>query len=172
MALLTRTLRIAAAVLALASCSAAHAERASETDLKAAYVYNFIVLSTWPASTPSPLRFCVAGGQEAAAVFRVLSGKVAGHRTVMVANVPSPDRVHECDVLFLPPAEAGRLDAWLAAAGKRPTLTISDQLPAPEAMLNLRLSGDRIVFDVNTRAAAYAGIGLSSQLIKLAAPRQ
>jgi uncharacterized protein DUF4154 len=172
MALLTRRFRIAAAVLALASCAAAHAERASETDLKTAYVYNFIVLSTWPASTPSPLRFCVAGGQEAAAAFRMLSGKVAGNRTLMVGNVPSPDRAHECDVLFLPAGESGRLDSWLAAAAKRPTLTISDQAPGRGAVLNLRLSGDRIVFDVDTRAAASAGIGLSSQLIKLAVPRQ
>jgi hypothetical protein len=161
---------LAAAFLALGL--GARADVASETDLKTAFVYNFIVLSTWPAESPGVLRFCVTGTQVEAAAFRALSGKSAGERTVSVQSVASPDRASECQILFISSAESGRLGAWLSAAARQPTLTISNEARASGAMVNVRPEGARIVFDVDTRAAAAARIGLSSQLIKLAATRQ
>jgi hypothetical protein len=161
-----------AAVLA-ALCPAARADHAAETDLKAAYAYNFVVLSTWPADTGPVLRFCVAGAAAESTAFKVLGGKAARDRTLSVINVSSPDRAAECQVLYIPPSETKRLAAWLAAVAKQPTLTISDQAgPSGGAIVNLRLVGSQVVFDVDTRAAAGANITLSSQLIKLAASRQ
>jgi hypothetical protein len=156
----------------LALCPAAFAESAAETDLKTAFAYNFIVLSTWPAELPPVLRFCVAGAPAGTPAFRILSGKSAGARVLVVVGAPSPANAVECQVLYVPPSESARLGEWLSAAARRPTLTISDEAAAPGAMVNLRLATGRIVFDVDTRAATAAGIGLSSQLIKLAATRK
>jgi hypothetical protein len=150
----------------------ARADVASETDLRTAFVYNFIVLSTWPPGTQPVLRFCVTGAQAEAAAFRALSGKSAGERTVSVQSVSSPDRASGCQVLFISSVESARLEAWLAAAARHSMLTISNQANATGAMVNLRSVDGRFVFDVNTRAAAAAHIALSSQLIKLAASRQ
>lgn len=161
---------LAAGLLAL--CTAAHADLAAETDLKTAFAYNFIVLSKWPAESPPVLRFCVAGAQTGSTVFRVLSGKSAGERLLLVESAPSPAHATQCQILYIPPAEAGRLGAWLAAVAQQPTLTISEEAGAPGAMVNLRRAANRIVFDVDTRASAAARIGLSSQLIKLAATRR
>jgi hypothetical protein len=161
----------AAAAALVALCAAAHAGQGTETDLKRAYVYNFVVLSAWPAETPPILRFCVAGAV-ASTPLHVLSGKSAGERILFVAAAPTPAHAVDCHVLYIPAAESGRLGAWLAAVAKQPTLTISDQAPTPGAIVNLRIEENRIVFDVNTRAAAAARIVLSSQLIKLAATRQ
>jgi YfiR/HmsC-like len=166
--LIKRTL--AAALVALSAT--VRADVAAETDLKAAFIYNFIVLSTWPLDSPAVLRFCVTGTQSEAAAFRALSGKYAGERTVSVQGVASPERASECQVLFISSSESARLDAWLSAVARQPTLTISNQPDAAGAMVNLRSAGGRIVFDVNPRAAAAARIALSSQLIKLAASRQ
>ncbi|HEX7605729.1 MAG TPA: YfiR family protein [Usitatibacter sp.] len=163
---------LAFAATLVAFCGAAHADQAAESDLKTAYAYNFVVLSTWPAGAHAALRFCVAGAQPGSTAFHVLGGKGAGDRSLSVINVPSPDRVADCQILYILPAESKRLDAWLAAVAKQPTLTISDEGAGPGAMVNLRRAGSQIVFDVDTRAAAAAHIGLSSQLIKLAATRQ
>ena len=169
MALLTHR-GVAIALLAL--CAAAHAEPLSDADLKIAFAYNFIVLATWPAETPPVLRFCVAGAAAGSKVFHVLGGKAALERTLSVANIASPERAVDCQVLYVAPAESGRLETWLAAVAGRPTLTISEEAQFWGAVVNLRNLDGRIVFDVDTRAAANARIVLSSQLIKLAASRQ
>jgi hypothetical protein len=150
----------------------ARADVAAETDQRAPFIYNVIVLSTWPLDSPAVLRFCATGTQSEAVAFRALSGKVAGERTVSVQGVASPERASECQILFISSSESARLDAWLSAVARQPTLTISNQADAAGAMVNLRSAGGRIVFDVNPRAAAAARIALSSQLIKLAASRQ
>jgi hypothetical protein len=158
-----------AAVLAV--CSAAHADLAAETDLKTAFAYNFIVLSTWPANAPPILRFCVAGARQGMGGFQVLSGKSAGERTLLVESAPTPASAVNCQILYIPVSEAARFGSWLTAVAAQQTLTISDRSEAPGAMVNLRHEAGRIVFDVDARAASASGIGLSSQLIKLAAKR-
>jgi len=161
---------IACALVALGMPT--RAEIAMEHDLKSAFAYNFMVLSTWPVDPAPPLRFCVAGVPVATTAFKVLEGKQVRERNIVVTGVPTPDRAGECNVLYVPPGENERLDAWLASVSRRAVLTISDQARGRGAIVNLRSAEGRVVFDVDTRAAQSARIGLSSQLIKLAATRQ
>lgn len=166
-------MRIAAFAISLGLIGpAAHADQAAETDLKTAYTYNFIVLSNWPATVGPVLRFCVAGPPAGASTFNVLGGKPARERSISVMSVASPDAAGDCQILYIPRGEVRRQGAWLAAVAQQPTLTISDQGEMPGAMVNLRVAGSQVVFDVDTRAAALANIVLSSQLIKLAATRR
>jgi hypothetical protein len=175
MAILNRLcagLALALCGLAAAAENAEPAERAAEADLKAAYAYNFVVLSSWPEETPRVLQFCVAGARPGATAFHVLDGKVARDRVLSVVNVPEPGRAHDCSVLYVPPSESPRLPAWLAAVSRGTTLTISDGADERGAIVNLRIIGRQIVFDLDTQAAASARLQLSSQLIKLAATRR
>lgn len=163
---------LAALLVAWAGAAGAQpAGDAAETDIKTAFVYNFIALSTWPAEVGPVLRLCVAGPPEKSATLRVLAGKVAGQRTISVAFVHSTEAAADCQALYIPSIESPRLGTWLAAVAGKPTLTISERA-GPGAIINLRLMGARVIFDVDTGAAAAARIGLSSQLIKLAAARR
>ncbi|APV51530.1 hypothetical protein BWI17_18645 [Betaproteobacteria bacterium GR16-43] len=166
-----RAWRSAFATALAVACPLAHADRASESDVKTAFAYNFVALTSWPAETPAVLRFCVAGPGSGALAFGLLAGKAAGERTIAVTHVASPDRVADCQALYVPPSENARFDAWIAAASRSPTLTIGDQSP-PGAIVTLRLAAGRLVFDVDARAAAGAKLLLSSQLLKLAAVRR
>lgn len=156
----------------LLACLPARADVASETALKTAFAYNFIVLSTWPADARPVLRFCVAGTAGPHAAFHALAGKSVRERTLSVAQLSSSHEAAGCDILYVPAAEGARLETWLAPVAKLPVLTISEQAPTLDAIVNLRVTRERIVFDVNTQAAAAARIVLSSQLIKLAASRK
>lgn len=167
----TRT-RFALAVLAaLVASGLARAQLAHEADLKAAYVFNFLSLTTWLEDPGPVLRVCVAGASGPAAL-RTLGGKLVRERTVSVIAAPSPERIAGCHALYVPRTESMTLAPWLAAAERLPMLTISEAATPAGAILNLRLSGDQVVFDVDTRAAAHARLVLSSQLLKLAATRQ
>lgn len=164
--------RLVPVVGLLLLAAAARAEVAPESALRVAFVYNFLVLTGWPKETAPVLRFCVAGPPEGAAPYRVLVGKVVRERPIRVDSVASPDKASGCSALYVPRAESARFGAWIGAVASRPVLTIADDAPEDGAIVNLRLAGRQVVFDVDTQAAAAAGVGLSSQLLKLAARRQ
>lgn len=164
--------RLAFAVLAtLVASGLARAQLAHEADLKAAYIFNFLSLTSWLEEPGPVLRVCVAGNSGPAAL-RALGGKLVRERTVSVVGAATPDRVAGCHALYIPRTESLALAPWLAAAERLPVLTISEAPRAGGAILNLRLAGDQVVFDVDTQAAAHARLTLSSQLLKLAATRQ
>ena len=162
-------LKTLVALLLLAACGAAQAESVRETDLKAAFVYNFMVLTRWPAGMGPSLKLCVAMGPVPAAV-EALAGKWVGERMVVVSTIPSTERAGDCHVLHIPSSQAPRAKAWLAAVASSPTLTITEVSDAARqgSMVNLRTLDGRVVFDVDTQAAAAVQLTLSSQLVKLA----
>ena len=166
---LVRRRRYAFAAAFAVACTLARADLASESDLKTAFAYNFVALTSWPAETPTVLRFCVAGTGNPA--FKLLSGKAVGERTIVVSNVAGPERISDCQVLYIPAAENARFDAWIASVARAPTLTIGEQ-SAPGAIITLRFQSERIVFDVDSKAASAARLSLSSQLLKLATVRR
>lgn len=160
------------AFLLLATCGAAQAQSAREADLKAAFVYNFMVLTRWPAPLGPTLKLCVAAGPVPAA-FEALAGKAVGDRKVAISVISSPDRVGDCHVLLIPPSQAHRLKAWLAPAAAFSILTVTEIADAARhgSMVNLRTLDGRVVFDIDTQAAEDAQLALSSQLVKLSQVR-
>jgi hypothetical protein len=165
-------LKTLVALLLLAACGAAQAESVRETDLKAAFVYNFMVLTRWPAGIGQSLKLCVAMGPVPAAL-EALAGKWIGERIVVITLIASPERTADCHVLHIPSSQAPRMKAWLAAVAASPTLTITEVSDAARqgSMVNLRALDGRVVFDVDTQAAAAVQLTLSSQLVKLAQVR-
>ena len=145
-----------AALVAAGAC--AHAQ-VPEGELKSAFVYNFLALTTWPDESGPLLRLCVAGNGQPGKSLRTLAGKALRERSISVITLGSTERVPQCHALFVPRTEIPQAPAWMAAFAGQPTLTIAEG--SPGAMLNLRLAGDQIVFDVDTRLAGAARITLS-----------
>jgi hypothetical protein len=78
--------------------------------------------------------------------------------------------VHACQILFISASESPRLAPIIKGLDGRGVLTVSEIPKFLEAggMLNLVLSGNRVVFEANPRAAEHQGFRLSSKLLQLA----
>lgn len=167
-----------AAALALASATA-HAD-ASLTAVKAAFVFNFIKLVSWPetrvADAAVPLRVCVLRGDAMEEPLRqTLGAKAVGLHPLEVASVGADDDFSACHALYLGPQAASRYPALMGRAGGKSVLLIDEgpQFSWPDGMIRLFLEQNRVRFELNLESLERAGLAVDPRLVRLAriAPR-
>ena len=141
-----------------------------EYRLKAAFVYNFIVYTEWPADTGATLNLCIHGPDPFGPEIDGLQGKVAGGRSIAVLRRNAGDPLKGCQVVFLSAGAINALPRDLARLNGQAVLTLADSPGAMQqgVMLNMTLNQGRVSFDANLRSARSAGLGLSSKLLRLA----
>lgn len=149
--------------------------QASEAELKAAWMYNFLQHVQWPASAfrdeRSPLVVGVLGAHPLEeALAKAVRGKSAQSRPVEVRRVAQPADAKGAHVLFVPDGEKGRFDEALAAARGAPLLLVaeSEGLARRGAALNFYVEESRVRFEANVDAAARSGLAVGSKLLKFA----
>ncbi len=168
--------RLAGGLLALTAClsvGSVRAQTVSEDAVKAGFVYNFVKFTQWAGEREGetrPLDICTPGALPLDGQFALLHGRMVGSRKIALRSYVAPADWRNCQVLYLPDAEAGRTESNLRSLGSAPVLTISDQAGFVQAggMIGLRVDNNRVRFDVNLLAAQRAGLNLSSQMLKLA----
>lgn len=155
-----------------AAAFAADVEKASEYELKAAFLFNFAKYVEWPdqaAGAPPPLCIGVVGHDPFGATLEnLLAGKTVHTRPIGLRRFPSIDAVSDCHVVFVsasaePPAAP---DTW-----SRPgVLTVGETEAFLErgGVIAFAMEAGKLRFNVNAAAAERAGLKLSSQLLKLA----
>lgn len=157
----------------LAQAPVARAQ-APEPDLKAAIISNMLLFVDWPAaslpSAPSDqLVVCYQGSSPVADALVRLDGKSVKGKLLKVVQAGNAT-AGQCHAFYLAPGNAGNLGAILPELGKAPIFVAAD---SPEyakrgVMLNLDLSGGRVVFDIDLRSAQKAGLQISSKALRLA----
>jgi uncharacterized protein DUF4154 len=149
--------------------------KASEFQVKAAYLYNFGRFVQWPdgggGNRTDSFEICVLGtdpfGQ---ALDATLAGGTIGGKSVAAKRIARPQDVDSCRILFISSSEENHLKEDLAALDKTGVLTVSDipRFSERGGMIGFTLEGNRVRFDVNLDSAQGAGLTLSSELLKVA----
>lgn len=150
----------------------AQAPAASESAVKAAFVYNFVKFVEWPPESlvgvQSDVIICIAGtSPDLAAAFAGLKGKPAKNRAVEIRNDVRASELDICNVLF---AGGDASDLMNSARARPGLLTVSDMpgFCASGGVIELFKDDGRVRFEINPHAAGAAGLKVSSQLMKLA----
>lgn len=164
-----------AAVLVLGGMAATPAaqEPTLEYRVKAAYILNFIRYVEWPTAAPAdgPLALCVAGRNPfGTALDETVRGEQIGGRPIAVRVILEPDA--GCHVVVIPRgANAG---AYLRGARTAPVLTIGEapDFLAVGGIINLRVDGGNVRFEIDREAAERVGLRISSRLLRLARPTE
>ncbi|MGA8532444.1 MAG: YfiR family protein, partial [Acidobacteriaceae bacterium] len=150
----------------------AQAQRPSRDEVEAAYLYNFGRFVRWPAEMArGPLVICVAAQDSLAhALGSLTAGEEIDERPLQVKPVESPGGMQGCSILFISSMGPARVDAFLAAAAGKPILTVGDgpDFLARGGTIQFVLMEDHVRFSVNLSAANRGGLGLSSELLKVA----
>jgi hypothetical protein len=145
----------------------------TETQVKAAYLYNFGKFVTWQTDRAAnlDLEICVLGKDPFGTVLdSTVAGDKVGGRKIVARRINRIEEGNSCGVLFIASSEEKRLGAILAAARHLEVLTVSDMPHFAEqgGMIGLVTQGDRIRFEVNLGAAKQSHLALSSELLKVA----
>lgn len=146
-----------------------HGDVASEAQLKAAYLVNFLKYVDWP-SNQGPINICLFGRDSLGPYLATYEGRQIAGRELRVRRVTAPDQIAECNELFIPETEEARIPVVLRWTEKQPILTVSDaEIFAREGGgIALVRNEGRLQFDINTSSLAKANLKAQSQMLRLA----
>jgi hypothetical protein len=153
--------------------SQAQQTRPTESQVKAAYLFNFGRFVRWPvpADSVDSLQICVLGKNSFGTVLdATVKGEAISGKPVTTRNIPSMREADGCHILFVSMSEEARLSTVLAGAKRLPALTVSDipRFAERGGMIGLVNQADRIRFEVNVAPIEDSGLTVSSELLKVA----
>jgi YfiR/HmsC-like len=158
----------------LLCATGARASDLPEYRLKAAFVYNFMLFTEWPAVTGGTLNLCILGKDPFGPEIDGLQGKPVAGRSVAVHRKAAGESLKDCQAVFIAASVIDSLPRVLQGLKGQPTLTLAD---SPGAMrhgvaLNMAVAQGKVTFEANLQAARGAGLDLSSKLLRLASEVQ
>lgn len=149
--------------------------RATDVQVKAAFLYKFGAFVEWPAAAfPAPATPFTIGllGADAVAdeLAQIAAGRTVHGRPVMVRRLKGGEALTGMHVLFVGQPEAGRLSQVLATVRTYPLLVVTeaaDGLPRG-SIINFVPVDNRLRFDIAPAAADRAQLRISARLLAVA----
>lgn len=164
-------------VIVLGSLLAVRAtgEEAEEYHVKAAFLYNFAKFVEWPAQafrTPQdPIVVCVLGRNPFGnALDDVIRGKSIAGRAFEFRQVADAQAASACQILFVSASEGKRFRSLYGSLKPAGILTVGEEqgFAADGGVINFKLEGGRVRFEINVDAAEHEQLHISSKLLSLA----
>jgi hypothetical protein len=148
---------------------------ATEYQLKAVFLFNFVQFVEWPASVhatkDSPIVIGIVGEDPfGAALDKTVQGEKVSGRSLEVRRFKEGDDVTACHLLFIPGSAKDHAGDLLQKLQGRPVLTVSETPGFAErgGVINLVMADKKVRFEANPQTAARQGLKLSSKLLQLA----
>lgn len=147
---------------------------ASEYQVKAAYLLNFARFTEWPSEVlpaSSPLVIVIIGDDPfGGALEEVLRGKSANGHPISLRRLRWNDILTPCEIVFISASEEAHLDQILRFLGHTSVLTVSDidRFSLRGGVIEFRMVGNRVRFDIDREPAIAARLSISSKLLTVA----
>jgi hypothetical protein len=176
MGVLIRRSIVIVAVLGAVAASAIplEAQGVSTPGLTAAFLFNFVKFTTWPADglrDGSPIVICIGGNELVAdALVQLTKGKTVEGHALAIRRTDLERPLNECHVVYGASLNANRAQDLVRSSSGLPILTVSDLEDFAErgGVANFFIDGSRMRFAVNPDAAERARLRISSKLLALA----
>lgn len=146
-----------------------------EYQVKAAFLYNFAKFVEWPTQAfhgpEDPISICVVGQNPfGGSLEEVVRGQKVGGRLFRVRQIADISAKPECHILFVCAAEQKRFQSRAGILTGLAILTIGEcpRFAADGGVINLKLEGGKMRFEINMDAAEQAQLHISSKLLNLA----
>ena len=155
---------------------------ASEQNVKAVYLYNFLRFVHWPADnkllangTSTLKKIAVVGDCPFSDALRRLEAKLAGSgRSPISITFHGPFRegmnLRDCNLLYICESEKGQVAAILQSLGDAPVLTVADgeSFIAAGGMVALVHYDNTVRWSINRTPLARSGLRVSAKLFDIA----
>jgi hypothetical protein len=164
----------AAAIALLTIASTADAGPVSASELKAAFLFNFVRFAEWPRdalTANGPLVVCLMDETGVGtALQQLVKGRTAGSREVEVRLVRRDGDFAACNVAYLSGVDAKRADELVSHVKDSAVLTVSDDERFADrgGIANFFVEHGNMGFAVNVVALQHAKLQLSAKLLALA----
>ena len=149
--------------------------RASEYQLKAVFLFNFVQFVEWPVTTAPdagvPLLIGILGTDPFGPFLdETVRGERLGARPILVRRYRQLTDLEDCNILFISRSENDRVREILSTLKNRPVLTVSDGdgFANQGGMIQFVTDKSRIRLRINLEAAQAANVTISSKLLRVA----
>lgn len=151
----------------------AAAQTVDEYHVKGAFVFNFAKFIQWPPETfktPSdPLVICVLGQDQIAdALKELVSRSSIDGRSALVQRLSGGQPARGCHILFVGSSENKRFRSSLRNPAGTLTVGETPGFAVNGGIINFKLEGGRVRFEINAAAAEREQFHISSKLLSLA----
>jgi phosphohistidine swiveling domain-containing protein len=156
-------------LLLLASAPTYATTVAEESELKAAFVYNFTLFTTWPQAN-NPLSLCVLGESTYLPLLKVYDNRVVNGSTMKVKQVDSASEALSCQVLFIDAIQYKNINTIHHALEGASVLTVTESngITPHSVIIAMMANNGRIQFEIDNTEALNSGLNFSYKLLKLA----
>ena len=142
---------------------------ASESQIKAAFIVNFLKYVEWPEANRGAT-ICLFGRDTQGANLATFEGRIVAGNEVVLRRVLTPEQMAGCQIVFVPEVEEARFAVVLRWLDGQPVLTVSDSenFARLGGCIALVRGESRLTFDVNLNGTSHAGLRPSSAMLRLA----
>jgi hypothetical protein len=142
-----------------------------ESDVEAAYLFNFGKFMRAPSHPGPNFQICILGTNPFGSTLDQLTAQESiDDRPMHIVRMTSPEGVRSCDILFLGETDPSRVAHDLELLGDASVLTVSTMsgFLSHGGMIQFVVQQNRVRFQVNLDAVTRTHIQLSSELLKVA----
>lgn len=141
-----------------------------EYTLKAAYLYNFALLTDWPLQKQNTEQFtlCLYAKESLGVAFDALENKQILNKPIQIKYLTSASMAQECHLVFIPIIRPNGVEKILSEMANLPILLVSDDKELRMAHIQILQDNERLIFTINTKLLQETGLNLSSRLLNLA----
>lgn len=143
----------------------------SDSQVKAAFLFNFAKFVNWPGPSDGPFVIGIAGDDAfAEVVTRTVRGRSVNGRELQTRRLAGREDLAGCQVVFIGIMRPHDAAEWLQRV-RGPVLTVGEtvQFLRDGGMVRFYIENNNVRFQINQKNAEVAGLKISSQLLTLAA---
>jgi len=144
-----------------------------ESEVKAAFILNFIKFVEWPStafrSAGEPILLTLVGEDPLADSIEGLDGKTVSGRKVVVRRAADLASLERCHVLVVGVSERSEVAPILGAAKRWPVLTVAnfEGFAGQGGTIGFIRLDDRVGFEINEESARKAGLKINPKMLYL-----
>ena len=162
-------------VAASGGCFSAWGQSTNQYQVKAAFLYNFAKFVEWPPQSfnrpDDPISICIVGQNPFGRMLEdTVNGKTLEGRGFTIRDISDLPQAGSCQILFVSSSERKHVQAILDSIKTPGVLTVGEMedFAVNGGVINFKLEGGKVRFEVNLAAAAKEGLQIRSNLLSLA----
>ena len=140
-----------------------------EYTLKAAYLYNFALLSDWPESKKSSQTFNLCFFQnDLDEASDALNNKSIHDKILKTLIVSTPQEAVDCQMIFIREQEIQKSKKLIHALSNQAILIVAESPDIQDSHITIFKENQKLAFNINLQRLKKTSLVLSSHLLKLA----
>lgn len=144
------------------------AEALPEYTIKAAYLYNFALLTDWHNGDPSgDFNICFYK-EDMGSASNALNNKMLRNQKVKVSTVSTPEAAKGCQMVFIRESEGQSGEKLIQKLSGSSILIVSESPNVNDSHITMLRDNHKIAFDINLKSIKVSELSVSSRLLKLA----